>query len=129
MASEPLTPEDLFGPPTSDNPAYENVVEDVYGDGTEMLIGHIDTGEIDGRIRMQPWWLPRLSVVAPAEHAWVTFDVHAPGCDAPDPAVPGTDCQCSWQPWIVYHWRDAAPDTPGAVPVTFVQLEHQAVAA
>ncbi|GAA5038628.1 hypothetical protein [Actinopolymorpha pittospori] len=128
MASEPLTVEDLFGSPSPEHPYYENVVEDVYGDGIEMLIGHVDADEIDRRIRMQPWWRPGLTIAAAPEHAWVTFDVHAPSCDASDPAMPGTDCRCSWQPWIIYHWREALPDAPGAVAVTFVQLAQQTVA-
>ena len=122
MASEPLTLADLFGDTDADT-----IVEDIYGDGTELLLGHLDTAEIDARLRAQDWWRPGLVVdELSVDHAWVTFDVHAPYCDAPDPANPGRDCDCSWEPWIVYHWRDATPDTPGAVAVTFVRIEHAA---
>ncbi|MEQ7125328.1 hypothetical protein ABN034_12485 [Actinopolymorpha sp. B11F2] len=120
MASEPLTLHDLFG-----DAEPETIVEDVYGDGTELLIGHLDTGEIDRRIRAQHWWRPGITVDhATVDHAWVTFDVHAPHCDAPDPADPGRDCDCSWDDWILYHWREATPATKDAAPVTFVRLDQ-----
>ncbi|MEQ7007678.1 hypothetical protein ABN028_16000 [Actinopolymorpha sp. B17G11] len=124
MASEPLTLTDLFG-----DMKPSAIVEDIYGDGTELLIGHLDVAEINARTRDQEWWRPCLAVdELTIDHTWVTFDVHSPYCDAPDPANPGSDCDCSWEPWIVYHWRDATPTTPGAVAVTFVRVDQAAPA-
>ena len=105
MASEPLSLAELFG-----SPPYDHVVEDVYGDGVEMLIGHVDVAEANRRIAAQPRWTPSLVVDEPRlDHALVTLDVHAPGCRAPSGAVPGRDCDCAWEPWIAWHYRDASP--------------------
>jgi hypothetical protein len=122
MATEPLTLHDLFGDADPDA-----IVEDIYGDGTELLIGHLDADEISRRVRAQDWWRPSIAVDPTSiSHAWVSFDVHAPRCGAPDPADPARDCDCAWEPWIVYHWREATPHSDGAIPVTFVQLDQQA---
>jgi hypothetical protein len=102
MASEPLRPVDLFGPPP-----YDHIVEDVYGDGVPGLV--VDEHSLD--------------------HALVTFDVHAPRCDAAPGAVPGRDCDCAWEPWIAWHYRDAEPGDPAAVAVTFAELTREAMAA
>ena len=59
------------------------------------------------------------------DHALVTFDVHAPRCDAEKGAVPGRDCGCAWEPWVAWHWHDAGPDDPDAVAVTFAELTRQ----
>lgn len=122
MASEPLTVADVFGDLEADE-----IVCDTYGDGVEMFIGHISAAEANRRIQRQTWWSPGLVVdKASLDHAVVTFDSHAPRCDAPERAVPGRDCDCAWEPWIVWHWRDAKPDDPNAVAVTFAELSWSA---
>ena len=125
MASEPLSLADLFGPPPHDH-----IVEDVYGDGVEMFIGHISADVANQRLAGQPWWSLGLVVdETTIDHALVTFDVHAPRCTGEPDAVPGRDCDCAWEPWIAWHYRDAKPGDPDAVAVTFVQLCRRAVAA
>ncbi|MEQ4209639.1 hypothetical protein [Actinopolymorpha sp. B9G3] len=125
MASEPLSPVDLFGPPP-----YDHIVEDVYGDGVEMFLGHIDADTANQRLARQPWWSPGLVVDEHSlDHALVTFDVHAPRCAAAPGAVPGRDCDCAWDTWIAWHYRDAEPGDPAAVEVTFAELTREAIAA
>lgn len=127
MASLPLSIQDVYG---DQDP--ETIVDDVYGDGVELLVGHLTTDQVEQRLAQQPWWHVSLSVdPATLDYAWVTFDEHAPGCSEPNgtiPGEPGTDgCDCTWQPWILYHWRDASSTDPEATAVTFAQL-NKAVA-
>nr|WP_237742621.1 hypothetical protein [Actinopolymorpha alba] len=92
------------------------VVEDVYGDGVEMLIGRLTEREVLRRLERQAWWRASLGIESGSHNqAWVTFDVHASSCDAPDPGEPARDCGCSWEPWILWRWRDATPQSGGMV--------------
>lgn len=126
MASVPLTLHDVYG----DQPV-QDIVDDVYGDGIELLIGHLDQAEVTRRLARQPWWRPWMRIDTESlDHAWVTWDEHAPGCDRPDGTIPGEPggdgCDCTWSPWIVYHWHDVPEGTPDAVAVTFVELDNTA---
>lgn len=122
MATRTLTYTDIWG----HTPTHE-VVEDVHGDGLQLLIGHLTPDTAQQRIEDQPWWTPRL-LVDTVEHAWIRLDQHSTSCDHPDnDEVPlGQPCgsgRCSWAPWIRWHWHETTPSAAHALPVTFVELD------
>lgn len=122
MATRPLTYTDIWG-----NTPAEQIVEDVHGDGLQLLIGHIDATTAQWRIEVQPWYQPRLLVdPAVVEHAWIRLDQHAASCDHSRPVPLGQACpstRCCWAPWIRWHWHETHADDPAALAVTFVELD------